>query len=147
MDKNKPLDKFELERYSRNILLPGMGVAGQANLKQSRVLLIGAGGLGSPVGLYLAAAGVGNLRIVDDDIVSRSNLGRQVLFGNSDLDKLKASQAAERLSALNPHINIEASPTRLSPDNYQDFIEDVDLIIEGSDNFPTKFLANEPDCV
>lgn len=130
------------ERYARHLRLDGVGVAGQARLARSRVLLIGAGGLGSPVALYLAAAGVGHLRIADDDLVDRSNLQRQVLHDDAAVGRPKADSARERLMALNPGIDVDVRCERLAATNVEALVDGVDVVVDGSDNFPTRYLAN-----
>jgi molybdopterin/thiamine biosynthesis adenylyltransferase/rhodanese-related sulfurtransferase len=130
-------------RYARQTVLPEVGAEGQRRLGQSRVLLVGAGGLGSPVALYLAAAGVGLLRIADDDVVDASNLQRQVLHGTPEVGQAKVRSALARLSALNPHIAIEAVPERVRAANIEALAGDVDLIIDGSDNLPTRYLLSD----
>lgn len=131
------------DRYARQTILPGIGIAGQERLRQSHVLVIGAGGLGCPVLLYLAAAGVGRITIVDDDTISISNLHRQVLFTTADIGKAKVEIAAQRLTALNPDVHIIARCERFSSINAESLLSDVDALIDGSDNFPTKFLAGD----
>lgn len=137
------LSPAELARYGRHLALPDFGIDGQQRLKNARVLLIGAGGLGSPLGLYLAAAGVGQLGIIDGDRVEDSNLQRQVLFTTEDIGALKAERAAARLGALNPHIDIRPYPLWLSADNALELIQGYDLVIDGSDNFATRYLVND----
>lgn len=137
------LSKEELERYSRNILLPEMGVEGQRRLARSHVFVVGCGGLGSPVLLYLAAAGVGQLSFIDRDCVEISNLQRQVLFTTADVGKPKAYCAAERLRALNPHVHLLPYVDALRPENISEYLSDCDVVVETSDNFPTKFLVND----
>jgi molybdopterin-synthase adenylyltransferase len=131
----------ELERYARHIVLPGFGGAGQAALKRARIAVIGAGGLGSPVLLYLAAAGVGRLTIIDDDDVALSNLQRQILFATADTGAMKAEAAATRLHALNPHIETMAVPLRLDADNVDALLAGHDMIIDGSDSFSTRLAV------
>jgi len=135
-----PLTPHELERYQRHLQLPGFGVEQQLRLKQVRVLLIGAGGLGCPIGLYLAAAGVGTLGIVDDDTVSLHNLQRQIAYQTIHIGKSKASKLAEMLKALNPEIESIAYPTRLQPDNIEALFSGYDVIIDGTDTFESRFL-------
>ncbi|WP_374467685.1 ThiF family adenylyltransferase [Ferrovibrio sp.] len=135
--------KDELERYARHIILPEIGGAGQQKLKTSRVLVIGAGGLGSPLLLYLAAAGVGTLGIVDDDIVSLSNLQRQVLHGTERIGIKKTESAAVSLAALNPHVRVIEHTTRLTAETADALIGGYDLVADGSDNFDTRFLVND----
>lgn len=137
------LSPAELAHYHRHLLLSEVGEAGQARLKAARVLLVGAGGLGSPIGLYLAAAGVGHIRVVDDDRVDRSNLQRQVLYTDGEVGRPKAEVAAARLRAGNPHIEVEAHATRLSAGNGRALAEGCDLIIDGSDNFATRYVVND----
>lgn len=133
----------QLHRYSRHIILPEVGGSGQARLLGARVLVVGAGGLGSPLLLYLAAAGVGTLGIVDDDRVDLSNLQRQVIHDESSLGRLKVDSAAARIAALNPDVRVEAHPLRLSRDNALELIAGYDLVADGSDNFATRFLLND----
>ena len=136
------LDADSLERYSRHLLLPEVGPAGQASLARARVALIGAGGLGSPAAMYLAAAGVGSLTLVDDDIVDRSNLQRQILHADARVGMAKTESARITLSALNPHVGIQAQATRLSAENVERLIGDHDVVIDGADNFPTRYLLS-----
>jgi len=135
------LNSQELERYARHIVLREVGGPGQAKLKAARVLVIGAGGLGAPVLLYLAAAGVGTLGIVDDDAVSLSNLQRQVIFHTDDIGASKAERAATAVARLNPHVAVEAHQTRLTADNALDLISRYDIVADGSDNFATRYLV------
>ncbi|CAA6677842.1 MULTISPECIES: molybdopterin-synthase adenylyltransferase MoeB [unclassified Lentimonas] len=137
------LSQSELLRYQRHLTLPGFGETAQLQLKAARVLVIGAGGLGCPALQYLAAAGVGTLGIVDDDRVSRSNLQRQILYTDADVGQMKADVAAARLMAINPDINAVAHPTRLSVDNAIELISGYDVVLDGSDNFPTRYLVND----
>jgi adenylyltransferase/sulfurtransferase len=137
------LSPDELQRYARHLTLPEFGLAGQRRLRGSRVLLIGAGGLGSPAALYLAAAGVGTLGIVDDDRVDLSNLQRQVLHGSATLGRPKVDSAAARLADLNPGVRVVKHPVRLTADNARALVRDYDLVIDGSDNFPTRYLVND----
>ncbi|MBK8502125.1 MAG: molybdopterin-synthase adenylyltransferase MoeB [Saprospiraceae bacterium] len=137
------LTKDELLRYSRHILIPDFGLEGQKKLKKSRALVIGAGGLGSPVLLYLAAAGVGLIGIVDGDVVEETNLQRQILFSSMQIGNFKAEKAAERLRSLNPHIEIKTHQVWLNAENALAIFSDYDLIIDGSDNFPTRYLVND----
>ncbi|NJL75383.1 MAG: molybdenum cofactor biosynthesis protein MoeB [Saprospiraceae bacterium] len=141
-----PTNQFtteELQRYARHFVLPDFGKQGQGRLKQAKVLVIGAGGLGSPVLLYLAAAGVGYIGIVDDDVVSTSNLQRQVLYGVEDIDCLKVEIAKHKLLALNPNLNIQSYPTRLNLDNVMSILEPYDIVVDSTDNFPTRYLVND----
>ena len=137
------LSKEEIQRYSRHLIMPEVGMEGQLKLKRARVLTIGTGGLGAPLGLYLAAAGVGHLGLVDFDVVDASNLQRQVTFTTSDVGKPKSEAAKARLSALNPAIEIVSYDTRLTSDNALDLFRDYDIIVDGTDNFPTRFLVND----
>jgi adenylyltransferase/sulfurtransferase len=133
----------ELARYDRHLRLPGFGLEAQQKLKAARVLVVGAGGLGSPLLLYLAAAGVGTLGIVDFDLVDDSNLQRQVLFGRKDLGKRKVTAAKKRLLDLNPHLNVVLHPTRLTADNALKLVAEYDVVADGTDNFPTRYLVND----
>jgi adenylyltransferase/sulfurtransferase len=138
------LSTDELQRYSRHLTLPDVGREGQETLKASSVLIVGAGGLGSPLATYLAAAGVGRLGLVDFDRVEESNLQRQVLFGQGDVGRPKLEAAEERLREINPHVEIERYETRLTSDNALDVIGDsYDLVADGTDNFPTRYLVND----
>jgi adenylyltransferase/sulfurtransferase len=137
------LSKDEIQRYSRHLIMPEVGLEGQLKLKRARVLMIGTGGLGAPLGLYLAAAGVGHLGLVDFDVVDNSNLQRQVTFTTADVGKPKSEAAKARLSALNPMIEIQSFETRLTSDNALDLFKDYDIIVDGTDNFPTRFLVND----
>jgi molybdopterin/thiamine biosynthesis adenylyltransferase/rhodanese-related sulfurtransferase len=137
------LSKDEIQRYSRHLIMPEVGMEGQLKLKRARVLTIGTGGLGAPLGLYLAAAGVGHLGLVDFDVVDSSNLQRQVTFTTADVGKPKSEAAKARLSALNPAIDIVSYETRLTSDNALDLFRDYDIIVDGTDNFPTRFLVND----
>ncbi|WP_029010767.1 HesA/MoeB/ThiF family protein [Azospirillum halopraeferens] len=133
----------QLHRYARHIILPEVGGIGQETLLRSRVLVVGAGGLGSPLLLYLAAAGVGTLGIVDDDVVDLSNLQRQVIHDGSTLGHPKVDSAAARIAALNPDVRVETHRVRLTRDNAADLIGRYDLVADGSDNFATRFLLND----
>lgn len=137
------LSKAELLRYSRHILIPAVGQAGQLKLKNSSVLLIGTGALGSPSALYLAAAGVGRIGLVDADTVDSSNLQRQILHGESWVGKPKLESAAARLREVNPHVRTELHPVRFTPVNAMEIASSYDVIVDGSDNFPTRFLTND----
>ncbi len=137
------LSSDEIARYSRHLIMPEVTMAGQKKLKAARVLLIGAGGLGAPLGLYLAAAGVGCLGIVDSDVVDDSNLQRQVTYTTEDIGVPKLVATKRRLSALNPHIAIATHETRLTSENALDIFRDYDLIVDGTDNFPTRYLVND----
>ncbi len=131
------------ERYSRHLLLPEVGEAGQLKLQASRVLMIGAGGLGSPSAFYLAAAGVGHLRIADDDVVDRSNLQRQILHTDARIGVAKVASAQTALSALNPRTHIEAVAERVTSANIERLLDGVDLVLDGADNFPVRYLLND----
>lgn len=133
----------EILRYSRHITLPEVGWEGQKKLKEARILLVGAGGLGSPLGLYLAAAGVGTIGIVEFDEVDLTNLQRQILFGVEDVGRPKLEVAEERLRSLNPHIEVVRHPVRLTSENALEILAQYDLVIDGSDNFPTRYLVND----
>jgi molybdopterin/thiamine biosynthesis adenylyltransferase/rhodanese-related sulfurtransferase len=137
------LSPDELQRYHRHLILPTVGEEGQRRLKAARVLLVGAGGLGSPAALYLAAAGVGHLGIVDADQVELSNLQRQVLHGTSDVGRAKVSSARERLRDLNPHVSVATYHTRLTSANALELLRDYDVVVDGSDNFPTRYLISD----
>jgi adenylyltransferase/sulfurtransferase len=137
------LEPIERKRYSRQILLPEMGLAGQEKLKAARVLVVGAGGLGCPVLQYVVAAGVGNIGIVDDDTVDITNLHRQILYSANDVGKNKAITAVEKLSVLNPFVQLTAYPDHLTAENAAELINSYDLVIDGSDNFETRYLVND----
>src|SRR5208282_3795406 len=135
------LSKEEILRYSRHLIMPEVGMEGQLRLKQARVLLIGTGGLGAPLGLYLAAAGVGHLGLVDFDTVDFTNLQRQVTFGTSDVGRRKVEAARERLANLNPEIEITVFETMLTSANALELFRGFDIIVDGTDNFPTRYLV------
>jgi len=137
------LSHDELIRYSRHLILPEIGLAGQERLKAARVLLIGAGGLGSPAALYLAAAGVGTIGLIDFDVVDRSNLQRQVLHGTAAVGTSKLASARARLADLNPHVQVETIETRLDASNALEHLRGWDVVVDGSDNFPTRYLVND----
>ncbi len=137
------LTNDEIKRYSRHLIMPEVGVEGQRKLKASKVLCIGAGGLGSPVAMYLAAAGVGRLGLVDFDVVDFSNLQRQILHGTPDVGRSKLASAKDRLNALNPEIQIDTYETALSSENALKLFEPYDVIVDGTDNFPTRYLVND----
>jgi adenylyltransferase/sulfurtransferase len=137
------LSRDELARYARHLSLPEVGIAGQERLKAARVLVVGAGGLGSPASLYLAAAGVGTLGLVDFDFVDRSNLQRQILFGESDVGHGKLDAATRRLAETNPHLKIEAHAARVERGNVRALVEAYDLVVDGTDNFPTRYLVHD----
>ena len=137
------LTREELARYSRHLILPDVGVEGQKRLKAARVLLVGAGGLGSPLALYLSAAGVGTLGIVDFDKVDVTNLQRQVVHGTADVGRSKIDSAAERIYDINPYVNVERFETRLTSDNALEIIREFDIVVDGTDNFATRYLVND----
>jgi len=137
------LSDDELERYARHIVLREVGGPGQAALGKARVLVVGAGGLGAPLLLYLAAAGVGTIGIVDDDTVALSNLQRQVIHATPDIGRPKVESAAAALARLNPHVTVETHPFRLGPDNAVDLIGRYDIVADGSDNFTTRYLVSD----
>jgi adenylyltransferase/sulfurtransferase len=137
------LSDDELDRYARHLVLREVGGVGQARIRAARVLVIGAGGLGSPVALYLAAAGVGTLGLVDDDSVSLSNLQRQILFRTNDVGRGKVEAGAQALKALNPGVRINSHPVRITAANAMTLIADYDIVLDGSDNFATRFLLND----
>jgi adenylyltransferase/sulfurtransferase len=137
------LSSEELERYARHIVLREVGGPGQTALKRARVLVVGAGGLGAPVLMYLAAAGVGVLGIIDDDKVALSNLQRQVIHGTPELGGLKVESAAAAIGRLNPHVRVEMHPTRLAASNALGLLAGYDIIADGSDNFPTRYLVSD----
>jgi adenylyltransferase/sulfurtransferase len=131
------------ERYLRNVAIPGFGEQGQTRLASSRVLVAGLGGLGSPAALYLAAAGVGTLGLLDSDVVEESNLQRQLLHATRDIGRPKIESAAESIGALNPNVRVELIRERISAENARDLIQGYDAVVEASDNFPTKFIVND----
>jgi adenylyltransferase/sulfurtransferase len=133
----------QLERYARHIILPELGGKGQEKLLRSSVLVVGAGGLGSPLLMYLGAAGVGRIGIVDDDAVDLSNLQRQVIHATSRIGQPKVDSAAQAIAAINPDVRIETFPTRLGPGNVMEMIKEFDLVADGTDNFATRFLLND----
>lgn len=137
------LQKEQIERYARHIILHEVGGIGQEKLLAGKVLVVGAGGLGSPLIMYLAAAGVGQIGVVDDDAVSLSNLQRQVLHGSGDVDRPKVESAAETVANLNPDVVLTGYPVRLVAENVMDLIAEYDVIADGSDNFETRFLVND----
>lgn len=137
------LSREELLRYSRHLLIPGVGPEGQMKLKNASVLMIGTGGLGCPAALYLAAAGVGRIGLIDPDTVDASNLQRQILHGSSWIGKSKLGSAENRLREINPHVRLDLHSVRFTPDNALQLAADYDMILDGCDNFPTRFLAND----
>jgi molybdopterin/thiamine biosynthesis adenylyltransferase/rhodanese-related sulfurtransferase len=138
-----PLSQEEILRYSRHLIIPEVGVEGQRRLKDARVLMVGAGGLGSPIGLYLAAAGVGRIGIVEFDVVDETNLQRQILHGTKDVGGRKVDSARDRIRDLNPHVEVVAHETRLTSDNAMEIVRDYDVVVDGTDNFATRYLVND----
>src|SRR5438874_4231254 len=137
------LNKDEILRYSRHLIMPEVGMEGQLKLKQAKVVLVGTGGLGAPLGLYLAAAGVGRIGIVDFDVVDFTNLQRQVIHGTKDVGKKKLESAAESMLDINPYVQIDKFDLALSSENAMDIIKDYDMVVDGTDNFPTRYLVND----
>jgi len=137
------LSNDEILRYSRHLIMPEVGMEGQQKLKAARVLLIGAGGLGSPLALYLAAAGVGTLGIVDFDVVDFTNLQRQIIHSTADVGRKKLDSAADKLKAINPYITVRTFETRLSSENALELFREFDIVADGTDNFPTRYLVND----
>ncbi|WP_265108915.1 SAMP-activating enzyme E1 [Halosolutus halophilus] len=137
------LDATQLDRYSRHVIMDEIGPDGQQRLLEGSVLVVGAGGLGSPAIQYLAAAGVGRLGIVDDDVVERSNLQRQVVHGDADVDRPKVESAADYVAALNPDVDVETHEIRLTAENVGDLVEEYDVVLDASDNFATRYLLND----
>ena len=133
----------EIQRYSRHLIMPEVGTLGQQKLKAAKVLMVGTGGLGSPLGMYLAAAGVGTMGLVEFDTVEESNLHRQLLYGLADVGRPKIEAAMERLNVVNPHVNLIPHPVRLESSNALDIFKDYDLVVDGTDNFPTRYLVND----
>jgi len=139
----RSLTQEQKERYSRHILVPEIGLEGQLKLLDSKVLLLGTGGLGSPTALYLAAAGVGTLGLIDDDVVDASNLQRQVIHNTERIGMAKTESARQAIEALNPDVNVVEHRTRFGPDNVIELLSDYDVIVDGADNFPTRYLLND----
>lgn len=137
------LNKDEILRYSRHLILPEVGMEGQKKLKNAKVLMVGAGGLGAPVGLYLAASGIGRIGVVDFDVVDFTNLQRQVIHGTKDVGKKKLDSAAESMQDINPYLQIDKFETALSSENAMEIFRDYDMVIDGTDNFPTRYLVND----
>jgi len=144
---NITFTQAELERYSRHLIIPEFNIEGQRKLKAAKVLVVGSGGLGSPLLLYLAAAGVGTIGIVDFDVVDESNLQRQVLFGVENVGQPKVEAAKKRIEGLNPHIQVNIYNTHLNSENALDIIKDYDVVADGTDNFPTRYLVNDACCI
>jgi len=143
MSQLPELTNDEVRRYSRHLNMPEVGVEGQRRIKAARVLCVGAGGLGSPAALYLAAAGVGTLGLIDFDAVDFSNLQRQILYSTEDVGRPKLHAAADRLRGLNPNVRIVPHETMLNSSNAMDIFADYDIIVDGADNFPTRYLTND----
>jgi molybdopterin/thiamine biosynthesis adenylyltransferase/rhodanese-related sulfurtransferase len=143
VEPSAPLSTEEVERYARHVLIPDVGMEGQRRLNNARVLVVGAGGLGSPALMYLAAAGVGTIGVVDDDLVEMSNLQRQVVHGVADVGRLKSESAAETLASLNPMVQVVRHDVRIDSTNALEIIADYDLVLDGTDNFPTRYLLND----
>jgi sulfur-carrier protein adenylyltransferase/sulfurtransferase len=137
------LDKDEILRYSRHLIMPEVGMEGQLKLKQAQVLLVGTGGLGAPLGLYLAAAGIGRIGLVDFDVVDFTNLQRQVIHGTKDVGRKKLDSAADRMHDINPFVQIDKHEAALTSENALDILKDYDMVIDGTDNFPTRYLVND----
>src|SRR3954454_25380309 len=137
------LSNDEVLRYSRHLIMPEVGMEGQLKLKDAKVLCIGAGGLGSPLALYLGAAGVGRMGIVDFDVVDYTNLQRQIIHTTADVGRKKLDSAEDKLRAINPNVNVVRFDTRLSSANALEILRDFDIIIDGTDNFPTRYLVND----
>lgn len=134
---------MDSERYSRQTGLPEIGPQGQAKISRARVLIVGVGGLGSPISLYLAGAGVGHIGLVDDDVVSPSNLHRQVLYTTAETGQSKAAQAARRLTALNPDVEVTAQAVRLTEDNAEEIVSNYDIVVDGCDNYATRYIIDD----
>jgi sulfur-carrier protein adenylyltransferase/sulfurtransferase len=143
VEGREALDADEMRRYSRHLILPEVGRAGQERLKAARVLCVGAGGLGSPAAMYLAAAGIGTIGLVDFDVVDLSNLQRQILHGTSDVGRSKLLSARDTIAALNPHVRVELHEVALSSGNALELLASYDVIVDGTDNFPTRYLVND----
>lgn len=137
------LDKDEILRYSRHLIMPEVGMEGQLKLKQAKVLLIGTGGLGAPLAMYLAAAGIGRIGLVDFDVVDHTNLQRQIIHGTKDVGKKKLDSAAETMLDINPYVQIDRFEVALTSENALEILKDYDIVIDGTDNFPTRYLVND----
>jgi sulfur-carrier protein adenylyltransferase/sulfurtransferase len=137
------LSNEEIQRYSRHLIMPEVGMEGQLKLKAAKVLLVGTGGLGAPLGMYLAAAGIGRIGLVDFDIVDYSNLQRQIIHGTKDVGRKKLDSAADTMLDINPHIRIDRHEVALTSDNALDILKDYDIVVDGTDNFPTRYLVND----
>jgi molybdopterin/thiamine biosynthesis adenylyltransferase/rhodanese-related sulfurtransferase len=142
-EKATTLTKDEILRYSRHLILPEVGVEGQLKLKNAKVLMVGAGGLGAPLGLYLAASGVGRVGIVDFDVVDYTNLQRQVIHGTKDVGRKKLDSAADSMLDINPNMTVDKFDTAITSENALDIIKDYDMVVDGTDNFPTRYLIND----
>src|ERR1700679_3703426 len=134
------LTKDEILRYSRHLIMPEVGMDGQLKLKNAKVLLVGAGGLGAPLGLYLSAAGIGRIGIVDFDVVDFTNLQRQVIHGTKDVGRKKLDSAADSMLDINPYMTVDKFDTAITSENALDIIKDYDMVVDGTDNFPTRYL-------
>src|SRR5829696_7527528 len=143
MNALPPLSRDEVLRYSRHLVLPDVGVEGQRRIKAARVLLVGAGGLGSPAAMYLAAAGVGTLGLVDFDVVDITNLQRQIIHGTKDIGRPKLDSASDRIRDINPNVHVVQYDTALTSANALGIARDYDVIVDGTDNFPTRYLVND----
>ncbi len=143
VERRESLSHDEIARYSRHLIIPEIGMEGQERLKAARVLIVGTGGLGSPLALYLAAAGVGTIGLVDADVVDRSNLHRQIIHGESDIGRRKVESAQESIAEINPHVDVRPHETYLTSENAMEVIADYDLVVDGTDNFPTRYLVND----
>ena len=143
MSNNPNLSKDELKRYARHISLPSFGIEGQNKLRKSSVLCIGAGGLGSPCTMYLAAAGIGKLGIIDMDVVDESNIQRQILHGSNDIGVKKIDSAKDTLQEINPYVNLELYDKAFDENNAEVIAKNYDIIIDGTDNFPSRYLVND----
>lgn len=143
MSENPHLSKDELKRYARHISLPSFGIEGQNKLRKSSVLCIGAGGLGSPCTMYLAAAGIGKLGIIDMDVVDESNIQRQILHGSSDIGVKKIDSAKDTLQEINPYVKLELYDQAFDENNAEEIAKNYDIIIDGTDNFPSRYLVND----
>jgi adenylyltransferase/sulfurtransferase len=142
-DQQVTLSKDEILRYSRHLIMPEVGMEGQLKLKSAKVLLIGTGGLGAPLGLYLTAAGVGRIGLVDFDVVDFTNLQRQVIHGTSDVGRKKLDSAGDRMHEINPYVRIDKHEVALSSENAMEILKDYDIVVDGTDNFPTRYLVND----
>jgi sulfur-carrier protein adenylyltransferase/sulfurtransferase len=143
VEPNAELSREEIARYSRHLIIPDLAMDGQKRLRSASVLLIGAGGLGSPNAMYLAAAGVGHLGLIDFDVIDASNLQRQVIHGTSDIGRSKLESARDKIAEINPGVRVTLHNTRLTSENARELIRDYDLVVDGSDNFPTRYLVND----